>query len=149
MKSFRFTALLLSLFFITSAGLTQVTSIPEQAKENFTNQYPGATNVKWSNDIVNVKVEFDLDGEHMNAEYSNKGIWKSTQKKWSYDKLTEAVKDGFQKSKYADQEVSDVKIIYLPGDVLQYRLKVEKNDLQKKFLYFNEKGRLLRSAVTL
>lgn len=149
MKSLLVAALALCLSLITSAGFAQVTSVPEQAKENFAKQYPGATVVKWSNDIVNVNVEFDLDGEHMNAEYSNKGIWKSTQKVWSYDKLTEAVKDGFQKSKYADWEVSDVKVIYLPGDVVQYRLKVEKNDLQKKFLYFNEKGRLLRSAVTL
>lgn len=149
MKSFRIATVVLCLSFITSAGFAQITSVPEQAKENFAKQYPAATGVKWSNDIVNVNVEFDLDGEHMNAEYSNKGIWKSTQKEWSYDKLTAAVKDGFQKSKYADREVADVKVIYLPGDVVQYRLKVEKNDLQKKFLYFNEKGRLLRSAVTL
>lgn len=149
MKSFRIAAFVICFSFITSAAFAQITSVPEQAKENFAIQYPGATGVKWSNDIVNVNVEFDLDGEHMNAEYSNKGIWKSTQKEWSYDKLTDAVKDGFQKSKYADREVSDVKVIYLPGDVVQYRLKVEKNDLQKKFLYFNEKGRLLRSAVTL
>jgi hypothetical protein len=149
MKSFRIAAFVTCFSFITLAVFAQITSVPEQAKENFGKQYPGATDVKWSNDIVNVNVEFDLDGEHMNAEYSNKGIWKSTQKEWSYDKLTDAVKDGFQKSKYADREVSDVKVIYLPGDVVQYRLKVEKNDLQKKFLYFNEKGRLLRSAVTL
>jgi Putative beta-lactamase-inhibitor-like, PepSY-like len=149
MNSFRSIAFLICLSFITAAGFAQVTSVPEQAKENFAKQYPAATAVKWSNDIVNVNVEFDLDGEHMNAEYNNKGIWKSTRKEWSFDKLTEAVKDGFQKSKYADREVSDVKIIYLPGDVVQYRLKVEKNDLQKKFLYFNEKGRLLRSAIKL
>lgn len=149
MKPLRITTLTLCLSLITSAGFAQITSVPEQAKENFAKQYPAATNVKWSNDIVNVNAEFDLDGEHMNAEYNNKGIWKSTRKEWSYDKLTDAVKDGFQKSKYADREVEDVKTIYLPGNVVQYRLKVEKNDLQKKFLYFNEKGRLLRSAVTL
>ena len=149
MKSLRIATLALCLSLITSAGFAQITSVPEQAKENFAKQYPAATGVKWSNDIVNVNVEFDLDGQHMNAEYSNKGIWKSTQKEWSYDKLTDAVKDGFKKSKYADREVADVKVIYLPGDVVQYMLKVEKNDLQKKFLYFNEKGRVLRSAVTL
>lgn len=149
MKSFRISVFVICLSFITSTGFGQITSVPEQAKENFAKQYPAATDVKWSNDIVNVNVEFELQGEQMNAEYSNKGIWKSTRKEWSYDKLTDALKDGFQKSKYADREVLDVKIIYLPGDVVQYRLKVEKNDLQKKFLYFNEKGRLLRSAVTL
>ncbi len=149
MKSLLIAVLAACFSFVTSAGFAQITSVPEQAKENFAKQYPGATSVKWSNDIVNVNVEFDLQGEQMNAEYSNKGIWKSTQKEWSYDKLADAVKDGFQKSKYADREVSNVKVIYLPGDVVQYRLKVEKNDLQKKFLYFNEKGRLLRTSITL
>lgn len=136
MKSLRIATLALCLSLTTTAGFAQITSVPEQAKENFAKQYPAATGVKWSNDIVNVNVEFDLDGEHMNAEYSNKGIWKSTQKECSYDKLTDAVKDGFQKSKYADQEVADVKTIYLPGDVVQYRLKVEKNDLREKISLF-------------
>lgn len=150
MKSSRITTFVICLSFITSAVFSQVTSIPEQAKENFTNQYPGASNVKWSNDIVNVNVEFDLDGEHMNAEYSNKGIWKSTLKDWSFEKLPEAVGIEFFKTKYSDRVVIvDVKVLYLPGDVVQYRLKAKQNDIQKKFLYFNEKGRLLRSAVTL
>jgi hypothetical protein len=70
-------------------------------------------------------------------------------KDWTFDKLPEDVKQGFQKSKFADREVSDVKKLYLPGNVIQYRLKAEKNDVEKKYLFFNGDGRLLRSSVTL
>jgi hypothetical protein len=130
-------------------GNAQVTSIPEQAKENFFKQYPEAKNVKWENNVVNVNVRFEVDSNQMNAEYSNKGIWKNTLKDWSYDKLPEDIKEGFKKSKYADREVTDVKVLYLPGYVIQYRLKTEKNDVEKKYLFFNTEGRLLRSSVTL
>jgi hypothetical protein len=141
------------LFFLFSVvgvkSFLQVTSIPGQAKENFFRQYPDAKNVKWENDVVNVNVKFEQDSNKLNAEYSNKGIWKSTLKEWDYDKLPGDVKEGFQKSKYADREVTDVKVLYLPGYVIQYRLKAEKNDVEKKYLFFNTQGRLLRSAVTL
>lgn len=147
---FLFSSLLVVVLSLSSlTGNAQVTSVPEQAKENFFKQYPGATNVKWSNDVVNVNVRFEEDGDKLNAEYNNKGIWKNTLKDWTFDKLPEDVKQGFQKSKFADREVSDVKKMYLPGNVIQYRLKAEKNEVEKKYLFFNGEGRLLRSSVTL
>jgi hypothetical protein len=45
--------------------------------------------------------------------------------------------------------VEEAKIIYRPGGVERYRLKVGKNDLQKKYLYFNKDGRLVDDAITL
>lgn len=149
MKPLRLLVMLFMLSLSAVKGYAQVTSIPGQAKENFFRQYPDAKNVKWGNDIVNVNVRFEQDSNKMNAEYSNKGIWKSTLKDWTYEKLPGDVKDGLKKSKYADREVTDVKVLYLPGYVIQYRLKVEKNDVEKKYLFFNTEGRLLRSAVTL
>lgn len=130
-------------------GYSQVTSIPKIAKDNFATQYPAAEDVEWDNDIVNVNVRFTLNGEKMNAEYSNKGIWKNTFQHSTYEALPLEVQDGFNKSKYADRQVTDAKKVYLPGDVIQYRIKVEKNDLQKKYLYFAPGGKLLRDANTL
>jgi hypothetical protein len=148
MKALRF-ILVISSFFTLHNLNAQVTSIPEQAKTNFASQYPTAESVEWDNDLVNVNVRFILNGEKMNAEYNNRGIWKSTLKDWTYDQLPEAVKDGFKKSKFAEREVTDVKVVYLPGNVEQYRLKAEKNDVQKKYLYFNQEGRLVRDANTI
>jgi|SRR5688572_1950036 hypothetical protein len=149
MKTFRLVVMasLFSMFFVES--FSQVTSIPDQAKVNFAKQYPGAQNVRWDNDVVNVNVRFDLDGEKMNAEYNNKGIWKHTYTESSFDKLPAAVTEGFKKSKYADREVTEVVVVDLPGNVKQYRIRAEKNDVQKKFLYFNPEGRLIRDANTI
>jgi hypothetical protein len=149
MKLIRLSSLLIVLSLTYLDINAQVTSIPDQAKENFFKQYPDAKNVKWENNVVNVNVRFEVDSNQMNAEYNNKGIWKHTLKDWTFDKLTDDVKEGFQKSKYADREVTDVKVLYLPGYVIQYRLKAEKSDVEKKYLFFNTEGRLVRSSVTL
>lgn len=137
------------LTIFSTMAFSQVTSIPPAAKDNFAKQYPDAQNVDWDNDVINVNVRFELNGDQMDAEYSNKGIWKSTLKDWTFDQLPPEVKDGFQKSKYADREIEETKILYLPGDIVQYRVKAKKNGVEKKYLYFNGKGRLIRDAVTL
>jgi hypothetical protein len=148
MRSVCFSFLLLLL--VTGFNsMAQVTSVPEEAKQNFAKQYPGAQNVEWENDVINVNVRFDLDGEKLNAEYNNKGIWKQTFKEWTFDRMPAIVQDGFMKSKYAQREVTEVVMIYYPGDVIRYRIKAEKNDIQKKYLYFNTKGRLVKESLTL
>ena len=149
MKIYRFGLLLIVSGFIFSTSFAQVTTIPEQAKQNFFRQYPDAKNIEWSNDVVNVNVRFEQDTNKMYAEYNNKGIWKWTLKDYSFDQLPADVKEGFEKSKYAGREIKETKVLYLPGYVIQYRLKVEKSDVEKKYLFFNGEGRLLRSTVAL
>ena len=149
MKPLRLTFLFVLLFFMVAEGIAQVTSVPGQAKENFAKQYPDAENVEWDNDIIHVNVRFRLGDDEMNAEYNNKGVWKSTLKESNYEDLPTEVKDGFMKSKFAGRDISDVKVVYLPGNIIQYRLKAEKNDVQKKFLWFNDRGRLIRDSNTL
>lgn len=133
----------------TGMAFTQIREIPKVVEETFSNQYKGASNIDYKDQLVRVDVHFDLEGEKMIASYTNKGLWKETQKEWSFDKLPQEVKDGFEKSKYADRDVDDVIILYLPGGNEQYRLKAKKNGVEKKFVYFNPKGRLLRESVTL
>jgi Putative beta-lactamase-inhibitor-like, PepSY-like len=133
----------------SNIGFAQIREIPKVVEETFTNQYKGATNVDYKDQLVRVDVSFQLDGENMVASYTNKGAWRNTEKEWTYDKLPEAVKDGFTKSKYADREVEETIVIYLPGGAEQYRLKVKKNGVEKKYVWFNVKGRLLREGITL
>ena len=64
-------------------------------------------------------------------------------------KLPDDVKDGLEKSRYADWDIEDLILLYLPGGIEQYRIKAKKSDVKKKYLYFNPKGRLLRESVTL
>ena len=60
------------LFAMTvQGGFAQITSVSQIAKDNFEKQYRGATNVTWSNDVIRANVNFELNGEEMNAEYNN------------------------------------------------------------------------------
>ena len=145
----RLVLIALSVIFFTDMAFTQIREIPKAVEETFSNQYKGASNIDYKDQLVRVDVHFDLEGEKMVASYTNKGLWKETQKEWSFDKLPQEVKDGFEKSKYADRDVEDVIALYLPGGSEQYRLKAKKNGVEKKYVYFNPKGRLLREAVTL
>lgn len=149
MKATRLIIFLFVLQFFYSASQAQVTTVPEQAKENFFKQYPDAKNIQWQNDVVNVNVRFEQDTNKMYAEYSNKGIWKWTLKDYDYEQVPGDVKEGFAKSKYAGRQVIETKVMYLPGYVIQYRLKVEKSNLEKKYLFFTTQGKLVRSTVAL
>jgi hypothetical protein len=140
---------LAGLILFSTISFAQVREIPEGVKETFTNQYPAAENVTYEDNLVSVQVHFKQNGENMKASYTNRGRWKETEKDWSFDQLPEAVKDGFQKSKFADWKVTEAKVIYRPGGSDRYRVKVEKNDVQKKYLFFAASGRLVDEDITI
>ena len=145
----RFFSLLLLIFLLNSVSFAQIREVPESVKEAFSTQYPNVDSVKYEDNIVSVQVHFTQNGERMKASYTNKGRWKETEKVWSFEQLPAEVKDGFSKSKYADWEVSETKIVYRPGGIERYRVKVGKNDLQKKYLFFNKTGRLMEELITI
>jgi hypothetical protein len=137
------------MIFISGMAFSQIREIPKAVEETFSNQYKEASGIEFKDQLVRVDVYFELGGENMIASYTNKGMWKETQKEWSFVKLPDDVKNGFEKSKFADREIEDVIVLYLPGDITQYRLKSKKSGVEKKYLYFNPMGRLLRETVTL
>jgi Putative beta-lactamase-inhibitor-like, PepSY-like len=137
----------LTLF--ANLSFAQIREIPKAVEETFSNQYNGASDIDYKDQLTRVDVHFELNGEKMVASYTNKGIWKGTEKEWEFEKLPGEVKDGFNKSVYADREVEETKVLYLPGGTTQYRIKAKKNGVEKKYLFFNTKGRLLRTAITL
>jgi len=137
------------LFTITLTSFSQLREIPQAVRETFANQYPKAENTDFKDFLAKVEVNFEMNGEQLVATYTNKGDWRGTEKDYRLDELEEQIKDGFQKSKFAEWDITETKVLYLPGGSEQYRIRVRKSDVQKKYLYFNTKGRLLREAVTL
>lgn len=134
---------------IYSAAQAQVRDIPAAVKETFEKQYGTAEQVDYDDLLASVHVHFVQNGEKYTAKYTNKGAWKETEKEASYDTFSQAIKDGFEKSKFADWKVTEAAVIYMPGGAEQYRVKAEKNDVLKRYLYFSTKGRLLRDSITL
>ena len=143
-------SLVVCFVFIASFSFSQIRKIPSAVTSAFQRQYPAAQKVEFADNLVNVQVYFVLDSTKWMAKYNSDGDWKGSEKAWSFDKLSPEVKDGFQKSKYAnDWKVTETSIIYLPGGAENYRVKVEKNDVQKKYLFFDKNGRLLRDTLTI
>ena len=144
--------LLLSAFcfvvMLTSLN-AQVREVPKEVEKAFAAQYPGIDSAEYKDHLVNVRVHFTQNGEKMMATYSNKGLWKETEKEISYEQLDQAIKDGFEKSKYAEWKVVGTAVLYRPNNVELYRIKVEKSELQRKNLYFNAKGRLVEDGITI
>jgi hypothetical protein len=130
----------------------QLGKIPVAVTAAFAKQYPSAEQISYEDNISDYRVYFLADSVKWIAKYSSKGVWKGSEKEASYDQLSDDVKDGFQKSKYADWKIRSVSILLLTekaGGGEQYRIKVSKGDLNKKYLYFNRMGRLVNDSMTL
>jgi hypothetical protein len=130
-------------------SFAQFRKVPAEVTEALKTKYPDASNVSWKDKISVFVASFDMDNEKYEARFDEKGNWKSTTIEISKDALPEQVKDGWEKSKYADWDLNAVYSIELPDDVMQYRLEVSKSDIQKKNLLFNSDGKLLKDNITL
>jgi hypothetical protein len=151
MKKLVYYCLALCLAFtIYGTAHAQVRKLPAEVTEAFRSKYPTALNVEWRDRLTGFVAVFDLDKVHYEAKFTNKGFWQSTENKIEDADTPAAVKDGFQKSKYAEEwTIEKIYHIALREDKTQYRLEIKKNDIQKKNLLFDPNGRLLSDKVTL
>jgi hypothetical protein len=136
--------LLLALSFSASA---QLGKIPSTVTDAFNKQYPDAKQVSYEDNFSDYSVHFVLDSIKMIARFNSKGIWKGSERASHFDALSDEVKDGFSKSKYADWKIREVSILVLPeaaGGGEQAKIRVSSGDLNKRVLYFNRTGRLVR-----
>src|SRR6266568_4782975 len=85
----------------------QVRKVPAVVTEAFRSKYPMATNIEWRDRLSGFTATFDLNNTHYESKFNNKGLWQSTENKITESDLPEAVKDGFQKSKYAAEWTMD------------------------------------------
>lgn len=131
------------------AAFAQLRSIPAAVTEAFKNKYPDAEKVEWHDKITVFMASFKRDSIEFDARFNSKGEWQSTEHEIALEDVPAAVTDGFHKSKFADWTLDKAVLIELPGNTFQYRLLVEKSDIQKKNLLFNTDGRLLKDSVTL
>ena len=152
MKKLVFYCLLLGgLLMMHTRIHAQLRTLPSAVTDSFKTRYPTATQVSWSDKLSYWQVGFYLGSDALTAKFRNTGEYQSAMKKIAQTNLPAEVQDGFSKSLYADGDwtVSTVVVLYLPGDVTQYAVQVEKSSLQKKNLLFNSKGRLIKENAAL
>ena len=148
MKKF-FALMLLASFVLTTSVSAQIRKIPAAVTSAFAAKYSDTKNVSWSDKITAFEASFDMDTHHYQASFNSKGEWKKTEKTITAEELPVAVTDGLSKSKYKDWTVTSWRDISYKDSAHEYRLFVKKNGLQKKYLFFNDNGQLLRDAITL
>jgi len=140
------------LFLFLAAGIStqaQIRKIPAAVTESFKSKYPHAANVEWKDKLTAFVANFDEGSAKFEAKFSTKGEWQQTDHATTEADLPAAVKDGLSKSKYADWKANEFYTRDLPGNKTQYRISVEKSDLQKKNLLFSSEGQLLKDSMTL
>ena len=129
----------------------QLRSLPSVVTDSFKIKYPNAAQVSWSDKLSYWQVSFYQGSDAMTAKFKNTGEWQSSMKKIAQTNLPAEVQDGFSKSIYADGDwrVATVQVLYLPGNIVQYAIQIEKSQFQKKNLLFNSNGRLIKENAAL
>ena len=134
---------------VVVAGTAQFRKIPSDVTDAFRKKFPNAEKVAWKDKLSSFQASFIMDDDQYTASFSSSGDWEETDRKSSYDELPDDVKDGFEKSKYAEWKPGDVYVVEKRDEDISYRIFVKKSSLQKKYLYFSSEGQLLRDALTL
>lgn len=147
LRSFLVLAFLLGF---SSVSLAQSAAEAEQnVEEDMRSRFPDVEEYTLKNQLLNFVVTFTREDVPYTVTYTSKGSWKETIYKFPQDSLPESVKVGFDKSKYAtDWEIIAVHRVESKNKE-QYRVTVQKGSIQKKYLFFNENGRLRKEAITL
>ena len=132
----------------------QFRKIPADATNALKAKYPNAQKVEWKDKVTFFQANFEDNGVPCTADFSNKGTWQQTEMGLNWDATPNAVKDGFNKSKYADPNEwkigERITKIVKSDNSTKYRVYVdEKGGLQKKYLYFNPDGKLEKESATL
>ena len=130
-------------------GDAQIRKIPAEVTDAFAARYPHAAKVEWKDKLQYFEASFELNGSNISANFSSKGEWQSSERTLDFDNLPSEVKDGFAKSKYADWDKKYIGEVQQLGKPLQYKITIAKSDLQKKNLFFDANGKLLKDNITL
>ncbi len=143
---------IICFFFLISICIfskAQFRKIPADVTDAFASRYPHAVHVEWKDKIQFFEASFTLNDVNMTADFSSAGDWEQSEREMDYDDLPDEVKDGFEKSKYSDWQNNGIFEIQVLGKPLQYRINVQKSGIQKKNLFFDADGKLLREVINL
>lgn len=143
-------SLMIAVVCLTSANSqVAVGNVPSRVINAFQSKYPHASNVYWTGKVVHFSVNFNSGGENLTANYKDDGTWEQTYMGMPFNNLPSAIKNGFDRSKYKDWKVKEVRRIDARDKDRVYRIEVKKNTFQKKNLFFNVNGQLTDDNITV
>jgi len=137
------------LFFFVCLAEAQKRKIPVPVTDAFAVRYPHATQVQWSDKLQYFEASFLLNGVSVSANFSSMGEWENSERTLNFDELPGEVRDGFQKSRYSGWQKNCIAEVQELGKPLQYRMTIRKPGSQKKNLYFDTNGKLVKESSAL
>ena len=137
-------AILLSTQFLNA----QVVNIPDKAKNHFAKKYPDAKLVEWTNNLANYTVKFELDSLQQTGHYDINGNWTYTDYAQAYETFPEEVKKSVGKSRFSDWSIESTGLVENPKNKKLYRIEF-KSGINKRYVFFDENGKEVKSTATL
>lgn len=143
--------LALVMFSLSALNNTQaqIRKVPAEVTEAFKTKFPDTKNVEWKDKITSFQASYEMNGDKYESRFNSKGVWLQTEKDITEDALPASVKDGYSKSKFTDWELKTVTWLESKDAGIQYRLFVRKSGVEKKYLYFNKDGKLVKDSITI
>lgn len=146
-KIFALLTIIFSLFYIMPAE-AQVVDVPKKAKDHFFKKYPEAKNADWNNNVVSYAVKFQLNDHTNRAYYHMDGRWDYTETYVEESELPAAVKESLSKSRFSDWKKEAFALVENNKGKKSYRIEVQKG-IEKKSVFYNSKGKEVKSSVSL
>ena len=127
----------------------QLRKLPAAVTEAFAKKFPNAHHVTWRDKISVFAATFEQDEQSIMAKFNGDGSWVVTEQKLALVNIPPAVKDGLDKSMYANWTLKEAVWVQEPEQENYYRLTVKESTFNKKYLRFDGNGRLIKETRTL
>ena len=130
--------------------LAQLREVPPKAEAALKEKYGEADSVNWVDNLINFTAVFQYQGSEYKMRFTNSGNWQMTEKTISAKDVPATVLDGFAKSKFGDKEAEKWWLVETPKiKEPQYRALVVRSTVEKKYLYFEPGGRLVKETIAM
>jgi hypothetical protein len=149
MKKIIAVVMAMMVFAVVNHTQAQLRKVPAEVTEAFKERYPDTKNVEWKDKITAFQAIYEMNNVKYISKFSSKGEWQQTEKEIDEDALPAAVKDGYGKSKFTEWELKSVSFIESNNSDVQYRLFIRKSSVEKKYLYFDKDGKLIKDSITI
>jgi len=137
------------LLFSMNSSQAQIGKVPAEGTEAFKVKYADTKNVQWKDKVSFYQVNFEMKNEKYESKFNSKGEFLGSEKVIKKEQAPAAAKDGLAKSKFSDWEIKSVTWIEKKDLAIQYRYFIRKSGVEKKYLTFDDTGKLVKEAITL
>jgi len=123
---FIFVTLVISQTFAQKAA-----QVPEQVKNSFSQNFPKASNVKWSKENENEwEAEFKQEGKEFSANFKSDGTWLETEQEIAKSDIPNAVKNTLD-SQFTGYKIEEAEISKsAEGSVYEFELEKGESNME-------------------